>query len=263
MTESFDISAPFYDDVFTNSHIGKLQRKLVHDFLSNTFAENKNLDILEINCGTGHDALWLANQGHRVIATDISSEMIKVANTKVLSISNQPEFCQLDINRLEETHFNTSFDLIFSDFGGLNCLSPLQLESFFVSAKKKLKPKGRIIGVIMPKHCIIENLYFLTKGNPKKAYRRNTNNVVQANVDGNHVNTWYYNPDAIIKMANNFFTIDRISPIGLCIPPSYLEDFFKKKLRFLKILQTLDTIFKRFSFLSKYSDHYIISLTKR
>ena len=32
-------------------------------------------DILELNAGTGEDAIFLARQGHRVHATDISSGM--------------------------------------------------------------------------------------------------------------------------------------------------------------------------------------------
>ncbi|KAA1244131.1 class I SAM-dependent methyltransferase [Aquimarina sp. RZ0] len=263
MNESFDIAAPTYDDVFTYSHIGKLQRNLVYDFLKDVLPENQSLDILEINCGTGQDAFWLASLGHRIIATDISFGMISVAKEKLTTTENQPEFRQLDINKLGETHFEHSFDLIFSDFGGLNCLSPKQLEHFFVSASKKLKPNGKIIGVIMPKHCILENFYFIMKGSFKKAFRRNTNRVVIANVDGTQVNTWYYNPINIKKVAEGFFNIDTTYPIGFCIPPSYLEPFFRKKSILLKTLQHIDILFKRFSFVSKYSDHYLISLSKR
>ena len=84
MNESFDIAAPIYDDVFTYSHIGKLQRGLVHEYLERSLPTNKSLHILEINCGTGHDAIWLSNRGHHIIATDISSEMISVSVRRVL-----------------------------------------------------------------------------------------------------------------------------------------------------------------------------------
>jgi len=263
MTESFDISASLYDDVFTNSHIGKLQRKLVHDFLINVLPKDQRLHILEINCGTGHDALWLANKGHHIIATDISSEMIRIAKSKATLNPNNLEFCQLDINKLGETHFDHSFDIIFSDFGGLNCLSPIQIDNFFIAAEKKLKPNGKIISIIMPKHCLLENSYFIIKGDFKKAFRRNTEKAVSANVEGTNVDTWYYNPKNITKASNTFFTINNVLPIGFLIPPSYLEPFFKNKLRLLKILQNIDMFFRRFSFLSKYSDHYLISLSKR
>ena len=38
--------------------------------------------MLEINCGTGIDADWLAKKGHFVIASDISSKMIEIAKNK-------------------------------------------------------------------------------------------------------------------------------------------------------------------------------------
>ncbi|MBW1295773.1 class I SAM-dependent methyltransferase [Aquimarina litoralis] len=263
MNESFDISAASYDDVFTNSHIGKFQRKRVHDFLTSVFPKNQSLEILEINCGTGHDAIWLSNQGHRIIATDISEKMIAVANSKHITHDNKPEFRQLDINRLKETNFSNSFDLIFSDFGGLNCLSPTELENFFEAAAKKLKPNGKIIGVLMPKHCLMENLYFILRGDFNKAFRRNTKEPILANVENTLVKTWYYNPKDVKKNSYSYFRADKTKPIGFLIPPSYLENFFKNKLSILKVLNRLDAFLKNSAFLSSYSDHYIISLSKK
>ncbi|GAA0729786.1 hypothetical protein GCM10009430_40280 [Aquimarina litoralis] len=263
MNESFDISAASYDEIFTNSHIGKLQRKRVHDFLTSVFPKNESLEILEINCGTGHDAIWLSDLGHRIIATDISSKMIAVANSKLSTSNNQPDFRQLDINKLEETNFNNSFDLIFSDFGGLNCLSPSELENFFKVAATKLKPNGKIIGVIMPKHCLMENLYFIIKGSFKKAFRRNTKNAIDVNLENTSVKTWYYNPKDIRKKSNSYFYINKTKPIGFLIPPSYLESFFKNKLGLLKFLNHLDSFFQHNSTISSYSDHYVITLSKK
>ncbi|WP_298311582.1 class I SAM-dependent methyltransferase [uncultured Aquimarina sp.] len=263
MNESFDIAAITYDSTFTHSKIGELQRNLVYGHLTEILPSNQELDILEINCGTGHDAIWLADQGHRVIATDISSEMISVAKSKQNGNDKHLEFLQLDINELETFNSDHSFDLIFSDFGGLNCLSPNQLNQFFITAEKKLKPNGSIIGVIMPKHCLMENIYFMMKNKFKQAFRRNTSDVVIANVDGTEVNTWYYNPKDIKKVSTKLFNTNSLKPIGLWIPPSYLESFFSNKLGVLKILSSLDMLFRRFAFLSKYSDHYLISLVKK
>ncbi|AXT54380.1 class I SAM-dependent methyltransferase [Aquimarina sp. MMG015] len=263
MNESFDIAAITYDTTFTHSKIGKLQRNLVFDHLTKMLPPNQKLDILEINCGTGHDAIWLAEQGHRVIATDISSEMISIAKSKQHNQIKDLEFLQLDINKLSTLNSEQPFDLIFSDFGGLNCLSPDQLKEFFIAAQAKLKPNGIIVGVIMPKQCLMENIYFTMKGKFKQAFRRNTDNVVIANVDGVDVNTWYYNPKMIQKISSKLFKTNELKPIGLWIPPSYLESFFKNKSGILKILSNLDMFFRRFAFLSKYSDHYLISLIKK
>ena len=55
---AFDSLAAKYDDLFTRSMIGRAQRGAVWDALIDTFEPGSH--ILELNCGTGEDALFLA-----------------------------------------------------------------------------------------------------------------------------------------------------------------------------------------------------------
>ena len=82
MHNDFDVAAPLYDNIFTYSNIGKAQRKLVFKYLKPIISQGKKLSILELNCGTGADAIVFANMNHEVIATDISEGMIAVAKAK-------------------------------------------------------------------------------------------------------------------------------------------------------------------------------------
>src|SRR6478735_8640393 len=113
MSASFDIAASNYDTTFTNTIIGKLQRNLVYEQLSKIIENQKPKTILEINCGTGEDAIWLAKQNYKVTATDISEKMIAISKSKE-SLENL-EFKQMDINCLNEHFGGKNFDLIFSD----------------------------------------------------------------------------------------------------------------------------------------------------
>ena len=80
----FDILAETYDTDFTESAIGKLQRERVWQGLYQLLATyNRPLKILEINCGTGFDALALASLGHMVIATDAAEVMIEKAKERL------------------------------------------------------------------------------------------------------------------------------------------------------------------------------------
>ena len=73
----FDTLAETYDADFSSSAIGLMQRKRVWKWLVPLLNESgRSLNILEINCGTGEDAIRLASMGHRVIATDASAAMI-------------------------------------------------------------------------------------------------------------------------------------------------------------------------------------------
>ena len=85
----FDELANSYDADFTSSVIGRMQRKRVWTVLTPLLNEaSRSLNILEINCGTGEDALQLAGLGHRVIATDASEAMISLAREKATQLHN-------------------------------------------------------------------------------------------------------------------------------------------------------------------------------
>ncbi|MDP5001610.1 MAG: class I SAM-dependent methyltransferase [Flavobacterium sp.] len=256
MKADFDPAAKNYDTHFTHSEIGKLQRKMVYGNLQNKLKKVKKL--LEINCGTGEDAIWLAKQGIEVTATDISEEMIAIAQSK--SSGKNPNFNVLDINKISKK--SEKFDMIFSNFGGLNCLTKSELELFFNSAKGVLSDNGKMCLVIMSKNTLCETLYFLLKLDFKNAFRRKRE-VVFANVEGEKVATYYYNPKDIVHLCQSNFEIVETKPIGFFIPPSYLEPFFKNKKSLLYGLDTLENKIRNWSFLSKFADHYIITLQKK
>lgn len=256
MIASFDNAAEKYDTNFTHTEIGTLQRNLVYENLQKQL---KNVStILEINCGTGEDAIWLAQQNFDVTATDISEKMIAVAQSKA-NLKNLT-FKVLDINNINQE--TQKFDLLFSNFGGLNCLTYAELQHFFESAKNIISEKGKINLVIMPKNTIWEQIYFSLKFDFKNAFRRKKEFAL-ANVEGEKVATYYYNPKVIVHLCQATFEIIDVKPIGFFVPPSYLEPFFKNKKVFLKGLNFLENRVKNWSFLSKYADHYIITLQKK
>ncbi|PSG90612.1 class I SAM-dependent methyltransferase [Aurantibacter aestuarii] len=257
MTNSFDVASNTYDITFTYSKVGMAQRQIVYKHLDVVFKTNKTLKILELNCGTGYDALQFAKKGHHVLATDISSRMISVCQNK--NKLKNLEFKTLDINAISQTDFSNKFDIIFSNFGGLNCLSSAEIHQFFKNASQLLSDKGKLILVIMPKLCIWERLYFSLKNEFKKAKRRQTNDFIQANVNGVKVKTWYYNPQDLIALSHSTYNINTLKPIGLTVPPSYLEQSFLSSKFCLSLFKFLDSIFthKRFA---TYADHFLMEL---
>lgn len=260
MYSDFDIAASQYDAIFTYSNIGKAQRKLVFKYLNPIIKQHKKLSILELNCGTGADAIEFAKLGHEVMATDISAGMIEVAKTK--PHPKNVKFKVQDINTITQNTFAKKFDFIFSDFGGINCLSQQQLRAFLKKSTNLLLPNGKMAIVLMPKNCLWERLYFTLKGDKTKATRRNTDESVIANVDGVGVATWYYNPKDIFVVANEYYITKKVKPIGVTIPPSYLEQSFVGKPPILTLLKGLDSILTMAS-LAKYADHFLIILEKK
>jgi ubiquinone/menaquinone biosynthesis C-methylase UbiE len=258
---SFDSLAANYDADFTHSLIGKMQRKLVWKHTQNELKNDQNLDILEINCGTGEDAIWLASQHHRVLATDISSKMILIAQKKTAQFHTQIQTEVIGFNQLLNKLENKKFDVIFSNFGGLNCADEKQLKQLNNDFCQLLKPKGKLIMVLLAQKCLIEKLYFLFKLDFRKINRRNQVNAAYLSPN-NHIQTWYYNSQDIHKIFNQFNIIQK-KPIGLFIPPSYLEVFVKKFNFILLIIKPLEAIFANYSLFANYGDHIFLTLKKK
>ena len=186
--------------------------------------------------------------------------MIKIAKEK--NKNTNIRFQELDSTKINSETFTEKFDLIFSNFGGLNCLSKSELESFIQISESLLSPSGKMALVIMPKNCLWERFYFSVKGEFKKARRRNTNKSLMVNVEGKQVATWYYNPKEVESLASNIYKTITIKPIGIKIPPSYLESFFSTKPVLFKLIIWAEKLYS-YRFWAKYADHYLIVLQKK
>lgn len=257
----FDHIASSYDSSFTRTPIGQLQRRQVWNSLEKIMIELKGLDILELNCGTGEDAVLFSEKGFNIVATDVSEEMLKVTQEKVQQYSMQNKISShyLDLDSFDDSLFEKKFDLIFSNFGGLNCINPESLKKLLDKIPAILTPEGRFVAVIMPKFCLWESLYFLLKFRFKYAFRRWTKGSVEARLQGALVKTWYFNPSQVKAWATKFSAVS-ITPIGLALPPSYLQKFFTKHKRILSRLNSLEKKLNGWPLLSGMADHYLIDL---
>ena len=261
MTEQFDTASGTYDQDFTDTLIGGLQRGLVWKYLDEKISNRGTLNILELNCGTGEDALHLAEMGHSVTATDISSEMLTNAQKKAsgVHVKHKVAFSKLDITQLNDFKCTDQFDLVFSNFGGVNCINGQEMEKFGRDLKKLLRPNGLLIMVVMPNICLWESLYFFIKLQFSEVFRRNKSSVL-ADVSGVQVETWYYSPNKIIELFNPEFLKVRVKPIGFFAPPSYMETFVKRNKKFFRVISYLENRFSRFAWQGRISDHYYIEL---
>lgn len=265
MKQSFDIAAADYDRFFTHSAIGWKLRQIVLKYVQGVFDLNTSHTILELNCGTGEDAISFGQLGHRVIATDVSPEMIKITKSKVqqAGLEGRIEIQKMDMKEVMKNFPNAHFDVIFSNFGGMNCLNSDELFSLSSGLHKLLKPKGRLIAIIMGKFCLWESVYYTLKFQPSQIFRRNTSNPVSVDVQGENVETWYFRPDGFFGLFAEQFVKIKLAPLGVFLPPSYMETFFAKHKNLLSMLDKLELEVSNASILAYLSDHYIIDLQKK
>ena len=262
MKQAFDTIANDYDAFFTNSIIGKAQRNIVWNYLDKSIASKEKLNVLELNCGTGEDALWFGKKGHKVLATDISENMLKIAQKKIndTGLDSLIRIMKLDLSKIDYNKFNEKFDMIFSNFGGMNCISFKDMEKLHSEIKKLLNPNGLLIMVIMPTFCFWETIYFFFKLNLSSAFRRLNKDGVITNFDGSEMKTFYYSPSTIKDIFARDFNFISVKPVGLFIPPSYLEKYFRRNKKKINLLIRLERFVSHWTFLSGFSDHFIIHL---
>lgn len=257
--QAFDTYAKDYDAHFTNSLIGKAQRMQVYRHIRKhiSFRLKK---VLEINCGTGEDAVWMARQGASVLATDISEGMLKVTEQKTSGLDvKTKQIKSQEIGLLAPETFN----LIFSNFGGLNCLSEKELNDFKTGCALLQPTSGQLAFVIMGTKCRWERFYYNRKNDPSKANRRLVADGVETVMDGIHFKTYYHSPETIKSLFKEQYNHVVTKPIGLFVPPSYLEHYVKKRKMLFGLLKFLDAVFGNFSSLSNYADHYLMVFEKK
>lgn len=258
---AFTAQATKFDELYSSNEIVDYKRGRVRAHLKNFLQPNDY--VLELNSGTGEDAIWLAKQNCAVHATDISSGMIQVFQQKVKKEELEKwismEECSFtSLGNLQE---KGPFDMIFSNFAGLNCTKDLDkvLESF----SSLLKPQGIITLVLLPKFCLWEFL-LVFKGKFKTATRRFfSRNGRKAHVEGCFFKCWYYNPSYIMKFLKSDF--DLLSVEGLCsiVPPSYIENFPEKYPRTYQFLKEKEMVYKKRWPWKYIGDYYIISMKRK
>ncbi len=262
MAAPFDHIATSVDTVLAPSIIGQLQRKRVWHYLEKITPQLTGLEILELNCASGEDAMLFSEKGLSILATDVSEEMLKVTIQKAnqFSMQNKVSSQYLALDSLDETVFDKKFDLIFSNFGGLNSIDQESLQLLLRRIPSILAPGGRFIGVVMPKFCLSETSYELLKFRFKKAFRRLTGKGVLLDPHTAKLRTWLYNPSQIERWSSSKFKLIKTTPIGFALPPAHLERHFLKRKQLLLRLHRLGKVAEPISFLAGMADYYLIDL---
>lgn len=255
----FDDAAVQYDDDFSRAAIGSRLRRHVWAMLQ-PYIPLQCKDVLEINCGTGEDAMYLAGKGIHVIATDASPVMIQVAGAK--TNNENPTFKVVDFNSLGKVFTPQSFDFVFSNFGGLNCASHNEMEKILQDIHNLLRPDGVFVGVIMGSRCLWEQCYYLLKRDTKRAFRRYKKYGSDTVIGSRQFKTYYYSPADVKRMATPLFTFVKLHPVGFFIPPTFVEHYFKRHVSQLETLVRLENKIKNTSAVANLADHFMIVLKK-
>ena len=252
---AFDTIAANYDDLFTRSMIGRAQRAAVWHELLDAFAPGAH--ILELNCGTGEDALFLARHDISVVACDGSEGMIRTARERMQD--EQPDapvqFELLPTEHLARLHPSTLFDGALSNFSGLNCVSNLNQAARDLASL--VTPRAPVLICLSTRFCLAETLWFLFRGEFRKAFRR-TPGVAHAQVNDFTVKVYYPTLREVRQSFSPWFRLRSCTGIGVAVPPSYVEPVMRKFPRLLHLLRSIDQRISHLPLLRILGDHMLL-----
>lgn len=258
--EAFSRQSVIFDELYSANTIVNYKRLRVRNHVSAYLKPQSQ--ILELNSGTGEDALFFASQGHCVHATDIATGMQQVLKNKVEQVGMKhrvtTETCSF--TNLYQLQNRGPYDAVFSNFGGLNCTH--ELDKVLASLPALLKPGGRVTLIIIPPFCLWETL-LVFKGKFRTAFRRFfSRNGRTAHIEGQYFKCWYYSAGYVKKHCPPGLRVESVEGLCTIVPPSYIEGFAEKYPGAYQWLKKREDKFKA-SWPWKYiGDYYIVTLIK-
>ncbi len=266
---AFDSVAHDYDRTFSHRILGRWLRSAVHQQIHAHAAGDR---VIELGCGTGEDALWLAQRGVQVEALDASAAMLSVTEHKLrrAGVADRVRLEQIDLNgdtnrlRAALAGLASSGDQLFngclSNFGVLNCVTSRPALAAAVAAV--MRPGARLTAVVMGPVCIWEIAAFALRGQLANAGRR-LHGRSPVRIGDQTIVVDYPTPRRLRRELHPWFRATTTRAIGVLLPPSQLAHLVDRRLMLFERLRRWEDRIAHLRPASWLSDHYLLELKRR
>ncbi len=217
--------------------------------------------ILELNAGTGTDAVELARRGYRVHATDISPGMLTRLRDKVERLGLGDRVSSEERSFLElEGVAGGPWDAVFSDLGGLNCTPDLR--PVVAGVDRILRPGGVVLWVVMPPICLWE-LGLVMRGQARLAVRRLARGGSRAHLEGRYFDVHYFTPQQVVAAFGNSYEVLGVEGLSVVTPTAESRNLAIRHPRVYRALAAVDDAVSAHRPFSGWGDFFIVSLRRR
>ena len=273
---AFDAQACCYDESWTGSVVGRLQREAVWREFDRLLGPRQRL--LDLGCGTGADALHFARSGIRVHAVDISPSMLAVARkmAEAEGLTNLVSFELCALEDLARVRDRAPFDGAISNFGAINCVEYLHP---LASTMAELLRSGAPLALCyMGRFCLWETIWYLSRGQTGKAFRRSAiadlisggrsssryPQAKRASLGPDHwFQVYYPSVEHVVAAFTRHFRLVSFVGIGVLIPPSYMDSVAKSFPGITRILRFSERVICRWPVLRAMGDHRLLVFVRR
>lgn len=257
--QAFDSVAADYDGPRGNNELIQRMRVSLWETVLNTIPVGSTL--LDLGCGTGHDAIEFARFGYQVEATDWSPQMIARTQSRVAlaGMESRVSATHLGIHQLDQ--LQGQFDGIYSNFGPLNCVPDMHVVAS--ECARLLKPGGHLVFSVIGRICPWEVVHYALRGRFKRAAVRTRRGAMAVGMNRHTIWTYYYLPREFYRVFEEHFALQSYRALSLFLPPPYLVDYYRRHQRRCKRLGWLDDHLGGLPLLRNMGDHFLIVMRRR
>jgi ubiquinone/menaquinone biosynthesis C-methylase UbiE len=259
IAEAFSRTAEKYDAFAEDHpHLTRLRNKV---YAHATHYIPQGARILELNCGTGTDAVELARHGYHVHATDIAPGMLDRLRHKVeqFDVRQRVTYQQLSFSELNKVR-GAPFDAVFSNLGGLNCIP--DLSPVIQQLPNVLRPNGLVTWALMPPVCLWE-MAEIFRGRIRQAFRRFSHTGTRAALEGLDFTVYYFTPQQVLEWFGDDYQCLAMEGLSVITPTAESKNFAKLYPRLYRTLCWLDDRLASRSPWRGWGDFFIITLRYR
>jgi len=261
----FDRSAASYDHEIGLNPAMQYMRRISLATLLSTFRAGQR--VLEIGCGTGEEAIALAQGGVYILATDLSSQMVDLTRRKAAAAGLEGwiqvrRLAAGQLAALRDEWGEAPFDGAYSSFGPLN--GEPDLSPVCEALATLLRPDSPLVASVMNRYCAFETLWYLAHGRPRRAIRRWHGQTMAPISPGLAavVPTWYHTPRSFARAFAPAFRARRCRALPFLLPPPFAAPLWRDHARWMQCLVGWEErLAPRWPF-SALGDHFLIVLQR-
>jgi ubiquinone/menaquinone biosynthesis C-methylase UbiE len=259
--EAFDSVAADYDGPRGNNNLIQNMRAEMWRWLDATFVPGSRL--IDLGCGTGLDAIRLAQCGYRITATDWSSKMIERTRDRAdcERVTAAVETIALGAHELNRLEGQGQFDGAYSNLGALNCVPALSEVSR--ECARLLKEGGKLVFTVIGRVCPWEIGHYLLRGDWARAKVRFARGMTPVRLNKRTVWATYYTPRQLYCFFEHHFSLTHYRGLCTFAPPPYLTWVSERHPRLYQWLWRTDCRTAGRVGLRNLGDHFLIVMTKR
>jgi ubiquinone/menaquinone biosynthesis C-methylase UbiE len=258
---AFDSVAADYDGPRGNNPLIQDMRLEMWRALDAVFPKSGRL--IDLGCGTGLDAVRMAQLGHHVTATDWSASMVERTRERAAQqeVPVAVEARAIGAHELHRLEGDRKFDGAYSNLGALNCVPEMSVVAR--ECARLLTPGGRLVFTVIGRICPWEIAYYLSQGRWARVKVRYARAVVPVGMNNHTIWTRYYQPREFYRAFREHFTLEHYR--GLCVlaPPPYLTWMRERHARVYDALRHIDRQVSGWPLLRAMGDHFLIVMKKR